>query len=268
LALVEIVARFQRGKGRFLRRGDDSMRMVTTVTLLILLSLGVAPTVALAQSTTPPATAQPSNATPPPVAQTATPPGAAAANPNPISVPPSVQPPAALPGKAACGTECRPPPETLTISIIVGVVLLALVALLMVRKALAQSSGWKLGDALSEEADLTDAKGTPIVILSASSSRLIAFVGLIVLLSLYLGFGVFILYYFGTGQQIPAGLDDIEKFMLAGLTLFAPYAVNQTRAAVEGLTSTAPNNPTPQPAPAPAPVPVPAPVLAPATATT
>jgi len=171
-------------------------------------------------------------ATQPPVAAPAAAPAPAAAIP-PATTQPSVTNSQTTPAPV-------PPPNWLVVSITVAVVVLALFALLLVRKGLSQSSGWTLGDALSEEADLTNDQGTAIVEMRASSSRLIAFMGLVVLLSLYLGFGVFILYYFGTGQTLPKDLNDIENFMLAGLTMFAPYAVNQFRAAMEGLTSTAP----------------------------
>jgi hypothetical protein len=149
---------------------------------------------------------------------------------------------------AACGAACPPAPQPF-VFVVVGAVVL-LVALLSIRTALARSPSWSLGDALSEEADLTNDQGVAVTVMRASTSRVIALAGLVVMLCLYLGFGVFILYDFGIGRGLPSGMGDIEKFMLAGLSLFAPYAVNQARAAMDGLTSAA--SPSPAPAANPA----------------
>ena len=114
-------------------------------------------------------------------------------------------------------------------------VILALVALLMTRRALAAGGGWTLGDALSEEADLTDAQGTPIKVMKASSSRLIAFMGLVVILLLYLGVGAVVLFDLALNLQLPKQMDEVMKFLLSGVVLFAPYAVNQIRSAMDSL---------------------------------
>jgi len=125
-------------------------------------------------------------------------------------------------------------------------VLAALVAMLIVRASISGSS-FSLGEALSEEAELTatdkdgqpiaDASGKPVTIsrLVGSTSRVIALMGSIVLMVLFIGFGSFVLYYFGTGQGVPKGTDDVVHFLVAGLTLFAPYAVNKFASLFEGL---------------------------------
>jgi hypothetical protein len=101
----------------------------------------------------------------------------------------------------------------------------------------ASSSKWSLADALSEEADLTvdDGTGKPMMAagaavnkseLRASSSRLIAFVGTVAILLLFLGFGAFMLWdYAKTGTIRNA--NDVRSYLMAGLTLFAPYVVNK-----------------------------------------
>lgn len=63
--------------------------------------------------------------------------------------------------------------------------------------------------------------------LHASSSRLIAFMGSLVILFIFFGFGTVALYGFATTGTVPATLKDITDYLLAGLTLFAPYTVNK-----------------------------------------
>lgn len=134
-----------------------------------------------------------------------------------------------------------------------AVAALSLLALWLIRARLVRSPGWSLGDALSEEVDLTNDQGVPIRVLRASSSRLIAFAGLMVMLFMYFGFGMFLLYYFGTGQKVPTTLmDNLQKFMVAGVAMFTPYAVNQVRAAVNTARTVMSPSPSHSPAPTPA----------------
>jgi GH24 family phage-related lysozyme (muramidase) len=60
-----------------------------------------------------------------------------------------------------------------------------------------------------------------------SSSRLIAMAGMLVILRLYLGFGVFALYNFGMTCTMPASTSAVTGFLYSGLTLFAPYIANK-----------------------------------------
>jgi hypothetical protein len=108
-----------------------------------------------------------------------------------------------------------------------------------------------LADALSEEASVVsleadghggfrprlDADGKPIMIteLRASSSRMIALVGMILILLMFLGFGIFSIYFFAKTGVMPI-TDNIVNFLTAGMTLFAPYLVNQFSALFEKLT--------------------------------
>jgi hypothetical protein len=102
---------------------------------------------------------------------------------------------------------------------------------------------WSLANALSEESDLTvlDTNNLPYsvngavvkeTVLVASTSRLIAFLGSTAILALFLGFGDFALWDFGTTGTLPDSLKDAITFMVSGLTLFAPYAVNKASAAL------------------------------------
>lgn len=118
-------------------------------------------------------------------------------------------------------------------------VVAVLLAFAAVRAALVNSQ-WSLSDALSEEVEVTPmdgggrpllgADGKPQVVseMRASSSRLIALIGLVGILALYLGFGLVELKAFASsGQFSTDSVDPIIKYMLAGMTMFAPYLVNK-----------------------------------------
>jgi len=112
---------------------------------------------------------------------------------------------------------------------------------------------WSLAEALSEEVQVTemvevqgkqgvttarlDANGKPIMItkMGPSSSRLIALMGMMVILLMFLGFGAFVLYSFGKTGNMPSTTKDVVRFLLGGLTLFAPYAVNKFASIFESL---------------------------------
>ena len=117
-------------------------------------------------------------------------------------------------------------------------------------KSVLSNSKWSLADALSEEASTASlendgngcfkprlgADGKPIMIteLRASSSRMIALVGMMLLLLMFLGFGIFAMYLFAKTGVMPK-TDDVVSFLAAGMTLFAPYLVNQFSALFEKL---------------------------------
>lgn len=93
---------------------------------------------------------------------------------------------------------------------------------------------WSLRDALSEEVDFTRPDGSKETLMIASSSRLIAFLGLIVLLALFLAVGsVIIVQLSATGTV--ADLTSVEHYFLAGLALFVPYGFNQISSAFASL---------------------------------
>ena len=127
--------------------------------------------------------------------------------------------------------------------------LASITALLLVKQALSGTK-WSLSDALSEETDITatnpqngapalDSGGKPMQIteLRASSSRLIALMGMIFILIMYLGFGTFTLYGFAKTGKVPGSIDTIIKFLVSGLTLFAPYVVNKFSSIFQSLSS-------------------------------
>jgi len=150
---------------------------------------------------------------------------------------------------AADAAKQDPAPTWFTYTVIAFVLVGILIAILCIRGALGNST-WSISDALSEEADVTamigppdaprpflDASQKPVTIsqMRASSSRLIALMGMIVILFMFIGFGTFSMYYFAQHWELPDSIDEVVKFLLAGLTLFAPYVVNKFSSLFEGL---------------------------------
>ena len=133
---------------------------------------------------------------------------------------------------------------------IIGVVLFgSFLAILFIRAALSNTN-WNLGDALSEEVEISlttnadgkkevrlDASGKPTMVteMSASVSRLIAMMGMMVILFMFIGFGTFTLYSYSMTGEMPLSTDMVIKFLAGGLTLFAPYLVNKFASIFETL---------------------------------
>lgn len=119
---------------------------------------------------------------------------------------------------------------------LLGCVLLALIS------SLRQAATWSMGDALSEEAgnqpNPLPAGQKPIMV--ASSSRLIAFLGLSVILCLYLGFGYIIMWDHFFNPTKTLDTKTLVTFLFAGATMFAPYLANQLRDAFSSFFPTAP----------------------------
>jgi len=134
--------------------------------------------------------------------------------------------------------------------VIVAVSAFILFAFATLRTSLAGSK-WNLADALSEaEAQQNPSAGTGgaspsaaagtsggggsaagnqgAPVMSASSSRLIAFVGMIIISALYLGVGYYTLWalFFGQAQEIE-NVKQTGTLFLTGSALFAPYAFNK-----------------------------------------
>ncbi len=91
-----------------------------------------------------------------------------------------------------------------------------------------QSGQWSLGNALSEESSFQpkEINQKSDVIMFASTSRLIALVGLMGILGVVIAIGYSIawnLYVYGNVPDI----SQIRSFLLGSATLFAPYLANQ-----------------------------------------
>jgi hypothetical protein len=61
--------------------------------------------------------------------------------------------------------------------------------------------------------------------MKASSSRFIALMGTVVILILYVGFGLACLYRFSSVHEIP-DMTKVANFFYSGLVLLAPYLIN------------------------------------------
>jgi len=108
-----------------------------------------------------------------------------------------------------------------------------------IKNALASGkSKWSLSDALSEPVEVTSEKNEnkeKVVEMRASSSRLVAFMGMIAILVLFIGFGTFALYSFAVNGKLGEDIGQVVSFLTAGLTLFAPYAVNKFAKVFESI---------------------------------
>jgi uncharacterized membrane protein len=139
------------------------------------------------------------------------------------------------------------PPGNWFIYFVIFIVLFgSLVSILIIRSSLSNTT-WSLSNALSEGIELTemdedgkpimDASNKPLMVtkLYASSSRMVALMGMIVILLMFLAFGSFSLFAFAKTGEMPKSINEVVKFLIAGLTLFAPYAVNKFSKLFEGL---------------------------------
>jgi hypothetical protein len=102
----------------------------------------------------------------------------------------------------------------------------------------ARARRWRLTDALSEDVAYSDEAGHSVTLLTASASRLIAVLGLIVILSMYIGLGLLTLHAFAVGKATPSAVETMLKFLAGGAGLFLPYLANQLRAGLEKKVAT------------------------------
>jgi len=118
--------------------------------------------------------------------------------------------------------------------------LIVLVAFVIIGLGIASFKGWSLGDALAEESSKQPAVITSKrdVIMVASSSRLIALLGLLGILTTVLGVGYALLWRLFVYGSTP-DLTQARNFLFGSATLFAPYLANQVREVYS------PSNPTP-----------------------
>ncbi len=68
---------------------------------------------------------------------------------------------------------------------------------------------------------------------SASASRLVAFLGTIAILAMFMGFGLYALWaaFNGKGAEAGVTLKAVSSYLLYGSAMYAPYAFNQIKAA-------------------------------------
>lgn len=144
---------------------------------------------------------------------------------------------------------CRSMGPELVMAISIGIFAAVIVTLVVIYWRL-QHSGWSIANAISEPTHLSipldehwaqsqgdnrarikalapNGPPTSVILMEASSSRLIALAGMVSILLIYVGFGVFSLYTFGLTCQMPASTVAVSTFLYSGLTLFVPYVANK-----------------------------------------
>ena len=144
---------------------------------------------------------------------------------------------------------CRSMGPELVMAISTGIFAAVIVTLVVIYSRL-QHSGWSIANAISEPTHLSipldehwaqsqgdnrarikalapNGPPTSVILMEASSSRLIALAGMVSILLIYVGFGVFSLYTFGLTCQMPASTVAVSTFLYSGLTLFVPYVANK-----------------------------------------
>ncbi|KAF0234472.1 MAG: hypothetical protein FD177_853 [Desulfovibrionaceae bacterium] len=137
-------------------------------------------------------------------------------------------------------TKHDPMPEGLLKGIITTMYILIALGFIGTWKSLHSDKYWSMARALSEntvveQQDPADAtKKTSVVIDLPSSSRLIAFIGLIVLMVTFLTLGAVMIWTLGrTGQII--SMENAQNYLLAGMSMFAPYLFNQGKEALKAF---------------------------------
>jgi hypothetical protein len=144
---------------------------------------------------------------------------------------------------------------------LLGAIVLAMIACLVALRAALWRQGWSLREALSEKPEISTGGGEEIAggvdAGVASVSRLIALVGFIAILTLYVGFGLAAMRRLAAGSPLPdrAQFADVELFLCAGATMFLPYLVNKLELVVKwrlrrGLTGEDAGRPATAPFPA------------------
>jgi hypothetical protein len=116
------------------------------------------------------------------------------------------------------------------------VTILLFVLLMVTFLGLSRHKDWSLADAISEEAG-NQPTTLPVgqkPIMVASSSRLVALLGLLGILSMFIGVGYYVLWALFCTGTVPQ-LWEIMRFFYAGAAMFAPYLVNQIKEAFSSL---------------------------------
>jgi len=133
-------------------------------------------------------------------------------------------------------------PQTFAALLVALIAIVTIFALVLIYRHVKDSNTkWSLADALSEEAAVGPViknKADELVLdkdnnvqytneMRASSSRLIALLGSIAIMMLYIGAGLSVLYTFASGGGVPKETKEFTTFFLYGMVLFAPYVVNK-----------------------------------------
>ena len=116
-------------------------------------------------------------------------------------------------------------PTLLILIIMFGTVISVCGSIGVIAKRL-QTSGWSLKDALTEPTPAPVA-GAPAPVGASSSSRLIALLGMVVIMILFVSVGLVAMWQFAENDHVD--LSQFQSYFLAGASLFVPYMFNQIR---------------------------------------
>lgn len=96
--------------------------------------------------------------------------------------------------------------------------------------AMSAKGKWSIADALSEEAAYQPAKieKKEDIAMVPSTSRLIALLGLLGILTIVMGVGYAVIWNLFVYQKVP-DLSQVKSFLFGAAVLFAPYLANQVR---------------------------------------
>ena len=143
----------------------------------------------------------------------------------------TVAPPASI-GGASSGAVVD---GALKDGIVISMAVVMFIGLLIVIKTL-RVQKWSLATALSEEASLPEGTPTPgagqAPPMVASSSRLIALIGMIVLGTFFIAVGFYVVLQLYSGQSIDKA-NAAWGFFASGATLFLPYGANKLSSAIQ-----------------------------------
>ena len=148
---------------------------------------------------------------------------------------------------SACAMHNVAVPDWVQIMVFALVVGFLLVSLLAVKRSL-KDGGWSLAHALSEDIEPTQGVGDAGAVIPAngqvlaggtvmvgSASRLIAFMGMLVILAFFIGVGLWLLWELLSTGCVPGELDKLTSYFYGGAMLFAPYMANQFKAALSAI---------------------------------
>lgn len=112
-----------------------------------------------------------------------------------------------------------------------ALVALTLIVLIVVTRRIGHSlKDWSLASALSEEITYKVSDGTVTreeTRLEPSVSRYVALFGLVGILVLFIAFGLMLIWAAASGLDIGENAEHFSQYLLYGVVLFAPYAVNK-----------------------------------------
>ena len=125
-----------------------------------------------------------------------------------------------------------PMDQRMTIAVFIFVSVLLVFMIYRTISRLQQSKHWDLGLALSESIRAPgESKSLGMV---PSSSRLIAYFGLMAIIAIYIGIGYCLMWRIASGGSI-GDINGIIYFFMGGATVFAPYIMNQIKDSVHAF---------------------------------